>query len=503
MAKRAQSKKKPPRPPAKKRRPASGLRFRKPRLSDIVAFSVVCEPAAGGSLEEMRERLSLRTIKQYLPSREVRQGVVTRLKEMGFEVFPSHGPVVTAQGPVGLFMKAFGGRLVKRINVRAGKGSRRSRTDTWIGVQPEPRRPSRDDRRFSRQGAPPRLPKKHLFPRLPTPDVLPGALLVAVAEPPLLAGPSLPPAFPDRALHLPGDVAQLLGASATHRRSVSSGDRATGGGITVAVLDSGFARHPYYEDHEYRITRMAASDVSSDPSDDPKKHGTMIVTGLFACAPDVNVLAIKYGTNVVTALNDVRDRPEVNVVSLSWGFDLDGLKALPTDPIDMLPIQETILALIANGVTVVAAAGNGNINFPAMMPEVIAVGGVAIKANDTPKAWEGASSFRSSIFKGRDVPDVCGLASDVVVPVQPAATPNWELRAGGTSLATCQVAGIVALLLQKRSTLTPQEIRDYLMDTADDVSSGTTATGDTAVAGNDLATGAGLVNALDAWNSVP
>ena len=73
---------------------------------------------------------------------------------------------------------------------------------------------------------------------------------------------------------------------------------------------------------------------------------------------------------------------------------------------------------------------------------------------------------------------------------------------GGTSLATCQVAGIVALLLQKDATLTPQDIRDRLMGTATDITSGISATGDAAAVGVDLASGAGLVNALAAWNSL-
>jgi subtilisin family serine protease len=328
-------------------------------------------------------------------------------------------------------------------------------------------------------------------------------MLVSVATRPTLAAPSLAPPLNDLAIRLPGDVAQLTRASATHRRSVSTGNRATGDGVTVAVIDSGFADHPYYRDHGYRITRMAASDVTDDPTLDEDEHGTFVLAGVFACAPDAHVVAIKFD-NAVTALNDAAANG-AQVVSLSWGNVLAGtLTQLPTSD-DSIPIYQTILTMIADGITVVAAAGNlGGRNHPAMMPDVIAVGGVAVDADDALAAWDGGSSFKSSIFKGRRVPDVCGVASKALVPLPPDADPvGWTARSGGTSLATAQVAGVAALLLQKCPTLTPQEVRDHLTATATDVKAGKSFMKNVAGKGRDLATGYGLVNALGAWNSVP
>ena len=60
-----------------------------------------------------------------------------------------------------------------------------------------------------------------------------------------------------------------------------------------------------------------------------------------------------------------------------------------------LALQLTILDAINADVTVVAAAGNGQPStFPAMMREVIAVGGVAVDANDLRSAWSGTSFFQ-------------------------------------------------------------------------------------------------------------
>ena len=439
--------------------------------SDLVSFTVVCRAATGATLASMRRRLSVKTAREYLPRNETRLQVKIELKALGFEVFDSAGPVVTARGPVKLFRETFGGQFVKRTRTYAIPGSDLVRTETSIAL---------------REGSAQPKPNRRM-----TSEVL----LVGVATRPRRAAPSVPPPIGDVTLHLPGDIAQLTRASATHRRSVA-GDRATGRGVTVAVIDSGFADHPYYREHDYRITRISASDVDSDPSDDDdEQHGTYILAGVLACAPDVHVLAIKH-QDPVTALNDAMARG-VNVVSLSWGIDL-------SDP-QSLPLQQTIVTMMAAGVTFVAAAGNGNdINFPAMMREVIAVGGVAVGDDDTLSAWDGASSYKSPLHAKRLVPDVCGIASLAWMPVPLSVEPDgWASMSGATSFATGQVAGVAALLLQKNPTLTPEEVRHCITSTATDVKKGESAAPHRARKGRDRATGFGLVNALAAWSSIP
>lgn len=444
---------------------------------DPVSFTVVCAPANGATLGEMRRRLSVRTVREFKPDEATRLRIVIELKQFGFEVFAGHGPVITARGTVKRFTEAFGGTFEKVIHERRIPGTPRVQTETSIRL---------------RRGSEP-----------PSPKALTGALLITVSVKPTLATPLIPPTVAGFNLRVPGDIALLTRASATHRRSTPSGDRATGGGITVAVIDTGFAEHPYYSGHDYRITRLSAADVTAPPTDDPVQHGTCMLAGLFACAPDVHALAIKFGEDPVVALHDAMNYGGVNVISLSWGYDLYGETKLESGDLDLFPMQLVLVEAIASGITVVAAAGNGAFNFPAMMPEVIAVGGVAANTDDSLVVWAGASSFRSAIFKGRDVPDLCGLAPDTLVPFEsPAAGPDWQTMLGGTSLATCQVAGVAALLLQKVPGLTPLDVRIRLMGTAVDITSGTSATGDKATTGPDLASGAGMVDALAAWNSL-
>jgi subtilisin family serine protease len=266
-----------------------------------------------------------------------------------------------------------------------------------------------------------------------------------------------------------------------------TGERATGEGIAVALIDTGFAHHPYFADHGYRIKRLATPDASA-PSDDLGPHGTAILANLLACAPDVKAYAIKHGEDTALAIGfAVALKPKPAVISISWADDLVGLTKLPDE---LLSERMAILDAVAGDVTVVAAGGNGQIAFPGMLPEVISVGGVAVAEDDGLSQWPLASSFTSSIYKGRKVPDISGIASEMFRPIPGDGSGplfDWDDGAGGTSSATPQVAGICALLLQKNSSLTPPQVRSALRRSAKPVAPGT---------------GKGLVNAHKAWNRV-
>jgi subtilisin family serine protease len=89
----------------------------------------------------------------------------------------------------------------------------------------------------------------------------------------------------------------------------------------------------------------------------------------------------------------------------------------------------------------------------------------------------------------------------VPIPGHSIAKPDW-ISNPGTSFAAPQIGGIAALLLQKKPGLAPDDIRTAITKTARDITAGTTALGHKAAKGPDLATGAGLVSALDAWRVV-
>jgi subtilisin family serine protease len=441
--------------------------------NETVHFTVIPRPSTGIGLDELRDKLHVRTIDACLPNENDMRVIAGELELQGFHVFNEDMSLhVSAEGTVARFEAMFKTQLEKHTrqeaNLPAGRGSY---VQHWFAIK---------------AGAP-----------APQMDKLPGALAIALPPAPIWFAPRFPPAFPGLTLRVPGDIAQLLMASATHREMVG-GNRATGGGIKVAVIDSGFAHHPYFEDHGYHITRAAASDTSS-PAVDPEQHGTAVLANMLACAPDVSAIGVKKGALPELAFSKARSfKP--NVISFSVGYDLGPAATLP---VDYLPLATQIVDAVAKKTVVVVAAGNFGVNaFPAMMPETLAVGGAIIDAADQLSVANTSSSFAHPIYPARHVPDICGFGMDIILPIpDPLGAPDWTAM-GYTSCATPQVAGVCALLIQNNPSLTPQTIRSVLIETAQDIRNGVSANGEAAGLGIDLATGGGLVNALMAWKGV-
>ena len=178
-------------------------------------------------------------------------------------------------------------------------------------------------------------------------------------------------------------------------------------------------------------------------------------------------------------------------------------------------LQAEIDAALAAGTTVLFAAGNGPGagSWPSSHPGVVCVGGALVDENLDLVASSYATSFVSQVTQGRVCPDVCGLVVPApngllfALPTQPnnqfdadfsaadgtAPGDGW-LIASGTSSATPQLAGVVALLRQMYGPLAPAEVLDMLRDMAVGVHAGASATGAVATAARpNAATGHGFV----------
>ena len=487
--------------PAKKRTPAPKPTVEKIdreltlNRSDVVSFEVLCSPRSGASsLPQVMGELALDTLEKTTPDGKTIQEVAKKLQELGFRVFvDDESTSVSAEGPYNLFEHAFQTKLRKRG--RTLKVGVREQSFEFMDTMED----------------------------APDPVVtnVPGALYASIQRPPIFFQSPLPPPVKYFHLRVPGDVAMMTQASATHRRKTATGAPATGDGVRVAMLDTGFFVHSYYTMHGYRLNPIAAADAPPPATDDDVGHGSAEVANIFACAPDAQVFGVKMGNNTVLSFDRAMSIAP-RVISCSWGFHLPGVTTLPPA---LVPLRLRVLAAVAAGVTVVFSAGNGHVGFPGMMPEVISVGGVFADQNVALRASDYASSFMSLIFPGRQVPDFCGLvgmrprAAYIMLPLQRGCeidvdlggvpfpnkdetTPNdgWSVISG-TSAAAPQVAGICALLLQKRPGLTPAQVKAILRSTATDVTTGTSAMGQAAGPGVDPATGTGLVHALKAWQA--
>ncbi len=347
----------------------------------------------------------------------------------------------------------------------------------------------------------------------------------------IFPGPTsaLPPSVSYHHLRVPGDVTMLLGADPVHRGGI------TGKGVRVAMIDSGFAMgHAYFQERGYD-TQVVLAPGATEVAQDGNGHGTAECANLLAMAPDVEFTGVKldneqFPANGATILEGLQTAMQHNpqVISVSLGFDM-----CPTDlsgkrtsnnhltvlPNSLKALEAEIRAIAARGTILVFSAGNGHVSFPGMMPEVISAGGVYVDQQGNMRASDYASAFASKIYPGRNVPDACGLvglanngASYIMLPVQPdcetdrqttdgtAANDGWAVISG-TSAAAPQMAGAIALLLQKTPGLSADEIRQIFDMSSRDVVDGEASAvsnenngGLAAAPGRDPATGSGLIN---------
>ncbi|MEM7221927.1 MAG: S8 family serine peptidase [Pseudomonadota bacterium] len=346
----------------------------------------------------------------------------------------------------------------------------------------------------------------------------------------------IPPRIDYHHLRVPGDLNILLNVPEVHRAGT------TGRGVTVAMVDSGFAHgHTYFTEQGYRTTTVLAPGATHVDRDG-NGHGTGESANLLAVAPDVNFVGVKLdnetnASNGASLLEGFQEALSHNpqVISVSIGFDLcptnflgqrisnDHLTQLPNS---LVALEAEVEAAVDAGVVVVFSAGNGHVAFPGMMPQVISAGGVFVEEDGSMHASDYASAFTSKIYPGRIVPDFSGLVGEaangahyIMLPVDPGgeldqqgdgtlAGEGWGVFSG-TSAAAPQLAGVCALLLEKDSSLTPGEVKSVLRRSSRDVVLGSSngASNENngpipAGFGNDGATGAGLVDAFEAWKQV-
>nr|VFK31360.1 MAG: Subtilase family protein [Candidatus Kentron sp. MB]VFK34716.1 MAG: Subtilase family protein [Candidatus Kentron sp. MB]VFK76962.1 MAG: Subtilase family protein [Candidatus Kentron sp. MB] len=313
------------------------------------------------------------------------------------------------------------------------------------------------------------------------------------------------------------DIVRLLRASRCHRHGW------TGRGIRIAMTDTGFARHPFFNANGFNIQRVSTPSISN-PEIDTSGHGTGESANALSIAPDCEFFGVKHDDYSVEALETaIAQNPQI--ITNSWGWDIDSksMQQLKLDNVNLYneikDIEQTISDAIDDGICVIFAGGNGQLAFPGSMPSVVSVGGTSVAQDGGLKASSYASSFVSSLYPNRAVPDFCGIVGEfgfsspleghIMLPVPNGSKlegenmPSSESKKGwgifsGTSAAAPQVAGIVALMLSVNPHLTPDEIKAILSATAVDVTTGTTAHRETADNGNDLATGSGLVDAYSA-----
>ncbi len=209
-------------------------------------------------------------------------------------------------------------------------------------------------------------------------------------------------------------------------------------------------------------------------------HGTFVAgvigaaangTGIVGVARNVRIMPVKVldcfgrGDSVATARGIIyAARNGAKVINLSLG----GLQ-------DAQVVRDAVDEATADGALVVAAAGNDNstnIDFPARLPEVLAVG--ATSAGNV-----NARAFFSDYGPGIDV---VAVGENILGPI-PRSRCDIFLRClsagayasgSGTSFSAPQASGLAALMLSVNPSLTPSQLTNIIDESATALPPGST-----------------------------
>jgi serine protease AprX len=284
----------------------------------------------------------------------------------------------------------------------------------------------------------------------------------------------------------------------------------TGGGVGVAIVDSGISAHRALDGKVV----AAVSFVPGDPStEDAYGHGTHIA-GLIAgtassnttplyrtgIAPGAHLINVRvlgregagYTSDVIAGIQWVlanRTRLRIRIVNLSLGHPV--VESCAADPLCVAAERA-----VAAGLVVVASAGNagkdehgrpvlGSISSPGNAPSAITVGalntwGTVARGDDTITTYSSRGPSSVDMFLK---PDVAAPGNKIVsleaagsylatrYPDQHVAGQGRDgyFRMSGTSMAAGLVSGGVALLLESTPLLTARQVKVTLQLTASSV----------------------------------
>jgi len=256
----------------------------------------------------------------------------------------------------------------------------------------------------------------------------------------------------------------------------------TGEGVTVAVVDTGFAPHVDLIRPTNRILGFKDFVNNRNKPYDDNGHGTHIA-GIIAgsgyssngkytgIAPSSNLLIVKAldssgsgsTSDIVSAIQwviETKDKYNTKILNLSLGTPANSSYT-------SCPLAQAVEEAVKAGLTVVCAAGNSGpskstILCPGNAPSGITVG--AIDDNKTPEINDdfiANFSSRGPTKDGYKKPDVVAPGVDIMSLSNKNSSGYVSLS--GTSIATPVVTGACALLHQKHADLTPKKAKKMIV----------------------------------------
>ena len=316
-----------------------------------------------------------------------------------------------------------------------------------------------------------------------------------------------------------------------------------GSGVYVAVLDTGLLdTWRQYFPQERIATQFGIAfgggggevgNVSSQPNkweQDQNSHGTHVTstilgyslggTAINGTAPMATVIPVKVLNQNGSGWSSVVARGIVYVADLKTSGALGSSPVVINmslgGPVLDAVEKAAIDYAIARGVIIVASAGNrgeAGMGYPGGYAPVISVAASGWVGEWTAASWwrtvdvadpTKASDFYITDFSSRQLAgqdlDVAAPGSWVVGPYQLQSGQISYFYLGGTSMASPHVAGIAALMLQKKSSLTQSQVESILETSAIPLPAGCRTVTDPDIGPTQFcwganATGAGLATA--------
>ncbi len=292
-------------------------------------------------------------------------------------------------------------------------------------------------------------------------------------------------------VRVPSDPLAIAQSNLSQVDAFGAWDFETGGTsmVTVAVIDTGIqATHPDLAGKLDAATGLISQDCSCgacSPDSPPTailNHGTLVAgiaaasanngTGIAGMSWGAQLLSLKVfdgacaggdDASIAAAIDCAVTQPGKVVINMSLGAA--GLSDCPGPCLEATDCysftQTSIAAAVAAGVPVVVAAGNeygSPIDVPANCPGALPVGSVD-------------SLNRISGFTNRG-PELA--SNGVVAPGEMVLSTNLNNSYGsesGTSFSAPHVAGLAALLLSAKPSLSPAQVQSYIRSGADDIGS--------------------------------
>jgi len=243
-----------------------------------------------------------------------------------------------------------------------------------------------------------------------------------------------------------------------------------GGKIVAAVIDTGISLSMYTSSLKKNFNEIPGDgidndlngyiddydgwdfgDMDSDP-EDILGHGTQVSSILLNIAPDLMLVPIKVNQSMDTSFSTA-NAAEAIFYAVAAGVDIINMSF--STKYDSFAINTAVKYALDSGIIVVAAAGNSgaDVEFPANMDGVIAVGSFDMSGNP---------SWFSPV----------GDALDILGPGENVCAKGIDGKASqvsGTSFSTPYIAGAAAVLMSMNKYLKPDTIKKILYKGSTDI----------------------------------